>query len=101
MIHMLRTIAMQEHMFQGQPMPPFAICLSEKCAYIFDMKEEREGNTKVPPATCPECMAPVIFHCPLCFASIIERPDQREPRCGNCKARLRQDPRRQAKGQSE
>lgn len=71
-------------------MPPYAICSDPNCPFVFDMQEEKEGNTRVPPATCPKCVSLVVFHCPLCHLAIFHEPPEQDPRCEFCRARLRQ-----------
>lgn len=71
-------------------MPPFAICSSKTCPYWFGLREKKEERTALPPESCPACNGVVIFRCPLCSSSLLEKPSGEEPRCANCKARLRQ-----------
>ena len=72
-------------------MPPYAICITNDCDYLFDLNEGARGQlTQLPPHFCPSCKGRVIFYCPLCRWPILAIPDAKIPRCGNCTARLRQ-----------
>ena len=72
-------------------MPPYAICSSPTCAYLFDFRDEEESQPSRPLEFCPVCPGKVIFHCSVCFWALLVIPRQDIPMCWNCYARLRQD----------
>ena len=72
-------------------MPPYAICSSPMCAYLFDFRDEEEGQPSRPLEFCPVCPGKVIFHCRVCFWALLVIPRTDIPMCWNCYARLRQD----------
>jgi hypothetical protein len=72
-------------------MPPYAICFTDRCDYLFDFNENESNQpSRLPPQHCPTCKGRVIFYCPVCRWPILMVPDQECPRCGNCSARFRQ-----------
>jgi DNA-binding CsgD family transcriptional regulator len=71
-------------------MPPYALCLTDRCSYVFDFKENKNNHvSRLPPYRCPTCKSRVIFYCFACRWPILTIPDPEQPRCGHCKARLR------------
>jgi DNA-binding CsgD family transcriptional regulator len=75
-------------------MPPYAICLTDRCEYLFDFRENKPNRApRLPPYRCPTCKSRVIFYCFACRWPILTLPDLEQPRCGNCTARLRGDER--------
>jgi DNA-binding CsgD family transcriptional regulator len=71
-------------------MPPYALCLTDRCGYVFDFKENKDNQvSRLPPYRCPHCKTRVVFYCFACRWPILTVPDPEQPRCGNCKARLR------------
>ena len=85
------TWSYESQHLQRSPMPPFAICSSPTCAYLFDFRDEEESRSILPPKNCPICHRKVIFHCCLCWWPLLVIPRQDIPMCWNCYARLRQD----------
>jgi hypothetical protein len=70
--------------------PPYAICASDKCTYLFDWCEDKENlPSRIPPELCPCCGGKTIFYCSTCLWSLLEVPDEAYPTCGNCSAKLR------------
>jgi hypothetical protein len=73
-------------------MPPYAICITESCAFLHDYDEDGEtGPSKLPPQQCPICKGKIIYFCHLCFAPLLSPPRKELPRCEDCGARLRWD----------
>jgi len=71
-------------------LPPYAICASPKCRYIFDMKDEDDNVApQYPPFDCPTCGSRVIYSCPVCFYPILVLPQGERPGCGSCSGLLR------------
>jgi DNA-binding CsgD family transcriptional regulator len=71
-------------------MPPYAICFTDRCDYLFDFNEnENNLPSCLPPHQCPKCKGRVIFYCRVCRWPILTVPDVQRPRCGNCTAMLR------------
>jgi DNA-binding CsgD family transcriptional regulator len=71
-------------------MPSYALCLTDKCEYLFDFKENKTYHPpRLPPYRCPTCKSRVIFYCFACRWPILTVPDPELPRCGNCAAGLR------------
>jgi DNA-binding CsgD family transcriptional regulator len=71
-------------------MPPCALCLTDKCDYLFDFKENKTYYApRLPPYRCPTCKSKVIFYCFACRWPILTFPDLEDPRCSNCAAKLR------------
>ncbi len=71
-------------------MPPYAICDSPKCRYIFDMKDDDDNVApQYPPFDCPTCGSKVIYCCPVCYCPILVLPQWERPSCGSCSGRLR------------
>jgi hypothetical protein len=73
-------------------MPPYAICFTDDCSYLFDFREDESNRpSRLPPFRCPTCRGRVIFYCPLCRWPILEVPEKEWPHCAHCSARLRQE----------
>ena len=71
-------------------MPPYAICSSPTCAYLFDLRDDEVSSARLPPEDCPTCRGKVIFYCRVCYWLLLVIPRQDIPMCRNCYARLRQ-----------
>lgn len=69
-------------------MPPFAVCSNKLCTVCFDIQEDREGPTRMPPEKCPSCQMPLLWFCPACHWPLNEKPSRKDPRCPNCKSTL-------------
>ena len=72
-------------------MPPYAICSSPTCVYLFDFRDDEDSQSRLPPEFCPTCPGKVIFHCRVCFWPLLVVPRRDIPMCWNCYARLRQN----------
>jgi hypothetical protein len=62
----------------------YAICARYEYGFIFEIEEHFEGNSKDPPAACPECDGRIWPCCPNCFHAILELPGPQHPRCPHC-----------------
>jgi hypothetical protein len=71
-------------------MPPYAICSIPNCPFLFNFKDEREGQSQIPPNCCRVCQNSIIWFCPVCAWPLLTIPRQDMPMCCNCWGRLRQ-----------
>lgn len=73
-------------------MPPYAICITDHCSYLFDCKDDNdEVPPLVPPVRCPICNGKIVSYCKVCAWPIHTAPTEKCPRCENCSAKLQQD----------
>jgi DNA-binding CsgD family transcriptional regulator len=70
-------------------MPPYAICLTDPCDYLFDFRANDDVPPRFPPHRCPTCANRVIFYCPSCRWPILTVPNLAKPCCGHCDTGLR------------
>jgi DNA-binding CsgD family transcriptional regulator len=70
-------------------MPPYAICSTDQCDYVFDFRASDNIPPRFPDRRCPTCSGILVFGCRFCGSMILEVPDKDSPRCWNCTARLR------------
>jgi DNA-binding CsgD family transcriptional regulator len=70
-------------------MPPYAICCTDQCDYVFDCEDSKNLPTLFPARRCPTCRGRLILYCRFCGSTILEVPGKNNPFCGNCSARLR------------
>jgi hypothetical protein len=74
----------------------FAICSNSACSHYIALEAEKVANPHLSSEACPACGSALIFFCPVCYWSLLEKPALADPRCSRCGAKLRHD----AKGHS-
>jgi DNA-binding CsgD family transcriptional regulator len=70
-------------------MPPYAICCSKRCDYVFDCTGKDNASSLLPTRRCPTCRSRLIFYCRFCGSTIVKPLDMSDPCCWKCTGGLR------------